>query len=65
MNVSLYKYLGIWLDDLLSFEDAVYDTYLKANRQLYTLRKINHLTYAKLNVQIIHRAPTCLCRFYS
>ena len=39
-NVSMYKYLGIHLDSALTFEEAVNEAYLKANRKLYTLRKI-------------------------
>ena len=39
-NVSTYKYLGVDLDRNLSYENAVHNTYLKANKKLFTLRKI-------------------------
>ena len=39
-NVSTYKYLGVDLDRNLSHENAVHNTYLKANKKLFTLRKI-------------------------
>ena len=39
-NVSMYKYLGVYLDNTLKFEEAVNETYLKANRKLFTLRRI-------------------------
>ena len=39
-NVSTYKYLGVDLDMYLSYENAVHNTYVKANRKLFTLRKI-------------------------
>ena len=39
-NVSTYKYLGADLDRNLSHENAVHNTYLKANKKLFTLRKI-------------------------
>ena len=39
-NVASYKYLGVDLDNKLSYGDAVHNTYVKANRKLFTLRKI-------------------------
>ena len=39
-NVSMYKYLGVYLDNTLEFEEAVNETYFKANRKLFTLRRI-------------------------
>ena len=39
-NVPTYKYLGVDLDRNLSYENAVHNTYLKANKKLFTLRKI-------------------------
>ena len=39
-NVSSYKHLGIGLDRNLSYENAVHNTYIKANKKLFTLRKI-------------------------
>ena len=39
-NVKSYKYLGVSLDHPLSLEEAVNDAYLKANRKIFTLKKI-------------------------
>ena len=39
-NVSSYKYLGADLDRNLSNQNAVHNTYIKANKKLFTLRKI-------------------------
>ena len=39
-NVSYYKYLGVDIDRKLSYEEAVHSTYVKANRKLFTLRRI-------------------------
>ena len=39
-NVTSYKYLGVDLDNDLSYEAAVHNTYIKANKKLFTLRKI-------------------------
>ena len=39
-NVKSYKYLGIDLDGNLSYDLAVHNTYIKANKKLFTLRKI-------------------------
>ena len=39
-NVAIYRYLGIQLDGMMTFEDAVNDTYRKANKKLFTLRRI-------------------------
>ena len=39
-NVMIYKYLGIDLDRNLTYEAAVHNTYIKANKKLFTLRKI-------------------------
>ena len=39
-NVSSYKYLGVYIDKKLSYEDAVHNTYVKANRKLFTLRRV-------------------------
>ena len=39
-NVMAYKYLGIDLDRNLTYEAAVHNTYIKANKKLFTLRKI-------------------------
>ena len=44
-NVSTYKYLGVDLDRNLTYENAVHNTYIKANKKLFTLRKIRpHIT---------------------
>ena len=39
-DVSSYKYLGINLSSMLSFEQAVNNVYLKANKKLFKLKKI-------------------------
>ena len=39
-NVSSYKYLGVDLDRNFTYENAVHNTYIKANKKLFTLRKI-------------------------
>ena len=39
-NVVSYKYLGVDLDRDLTYEQAVHNTYIKANKKLFTLRKI-------------------------
>ena len=39
-NVVSYKYLGVDLDKDLTYEQAVHNTYIKANKKLFTLRKI-------------------------
>ena len=39
-NVSSYKYLGVDLDRNLTYENAAHNTYVKANKKLFTLRKI-------------------------
>ena len=39
-NVTSYKYLGVDLDRNLTYESAVHNTYIKANKKLFTLRKI-------------------------
>ena len=39
-NVVVYKYLGVNIDNKLSFEEAANDSYLKANRKLFSLKKI-------------------------
>ena len=39
-NVSSYKYLGVDIDRNLTYEEVVHNTYLKANKKLFTLRKI-------------------------
>ena len=39
-NVPTYKYLGVDLDRNLTYENAVHNTYVKANKKLFTLRKI-------------------------
>ena len=39
-NVSIYHYLGIDLDKNLSFEKMVENTFSKANKKLYLLKKI-------------------------
>ena len=39
-NVEAYKYLGVDIDKELSYEQAVHNTYVKANKKLFTLRKI-------------------------
>ena len=39
-NVVSYKYLGVDIDRNLSYEEAVHNTYIKANKKLFTLRKI-------------------------
>ena len=35
-----YTYLGVDVDRNQSYQDAVHNTYVKANRKLFTLRKI-------------------------
>ena len=39
-NVPSYRYLGVDLDYNLTYEEAVNTAYLKANKKLFTLRKI-------------------------
>ena len=39
-NVESYHYLGVCLNRKLSFDETVRDTYIKANKKLYTLRRI-------------------------
>ena len=39
-NVTSYKYLGIDVDRNLSYEESVHNTYVKANKKLFTMRKI-------------------------
>ena len=39
-NVKAYKYLGVDIDMNLTYESAVHNTYIKANKKLFTLRKI-------------------------
>ena len=47
-----YKYLGVDLDKNLSYEGAVHNTYVKANRKLYTLRKIRPYITQRISVLI-------------
>ena len=39
-NVATYKYLGIDLDNELTYELVVHNTYIKASKKLFTLSKI-------------------------
>ena len=38
--MTFYKYLGVDIDNKLSYGDMVYNTYVKANKKLFTLRRI-------------------------
>ena len=52
-NVTTYRYLGIDRDRNLTYRNAVHNTYLKANKKLFTLRKMNYVVayLNKVNVQ--------------
>ena len=56
-NVPTYKYLGVDLDRNLTYENAVHNTYVKANKKLFTLHKIrpyiSQSTAALINQQFI------------
>ena len=39
-NVPSYRYLGVDLDYNLTYEETVNTAYLKANKKLFTLRKV-------------------------
>ena len=39
-NVVSYKYLGVDIDRKLMYSEVVHNTYVKANRKLFTLRRI-------------------------
>ena len=49
-NVSSYKHRGIDLDRNLSYENAVHNTYIKANKKLFTLRKIQPYITQRVSV---------------
>ena len=51
-NVPTYKYLGVDLDRNLTYENAVHNTYLKANKKLFTLRKIRPYISQEVSVLI-------------
>ena len=51
-NVTSYKYLGVDLDNDLSYEAAVHNTYIKANKKLFTLRKIRPYITQRISVLI-------------
>ena len=54
-NVKYYEYLRISLDYSLSFEEAVNETYLKANRKIYTLNRIGHTLHHLWRVSFISK----------
>ena len=51
-NVTSYKYLGVDVDGDLSYEAAVHNTYIKANKKLFTLRKIRPYISQRISVLI-------------
>ena len=51
-NVTSYKYLGVDLDNDLSYKAAVHNTYINANKKLFTLRKIRHYITQRISVLI-------------
>ena len=51
-NVATYKYLGVDLDRNLTYESAMHNTYIKANKKLFTLRKIRPYITQRIAVLI-------------